>query len=75
MADSELPSLEIRLELHSMQTLLTVLANVARLGCAIRQVKACENVVDLELAAPAHIAHRVPTCLGQLVGVTQVRSK
>lgn len=67
--------LEIRMELQSMQVLLTVLANVARLGCAIRHVAAANNVVDLGLGAPAHVAHRVQSCLAQIIGVRAISAQ
>ena len=59
-------SLAFRLELQSMQALLTVLANVARLGCAISQLTAIDSLVNLHIVAPTRLAHRVETCLTQI---------
>lgn len=67
--------LHLRIELQSMQTLHTVLANVARLGCVCSEVAASNNRVDLGLRAPAQIAHRVRTCLAQIIGVQNVSSR
>lgn len=67
--------LDIRLELHSMQVTLTVLANIARLGCAISRLAASDNVLDLGIRAPSRVAHRVETCLAQIVGVQSVAAR
>lgn len=64
--------LDLRLELQSMQILLTVLANVGRLGCAIRRITANNNVVELGLETPPQVAHRVQSCLAQIIGVQAV---
>jgi hypothetical protein len=71
----EWQTLEIQVELHSMQALLTVLANVASLGCTIGRLAAANNLVDLELRAPAHVAHRVETCLARVIDVRSVAAR
>ncbi len=71
---AEFKSLAFRLELQSMQALLTVLANVARLGCTISQLTAIDCLVNLHIVAPTRLAHRVESCVAQIIGVLSVSS-
>ena len=48
---TEFEPLAFRLELQSMQVLLTVLANVARLGCSICHLTAIDRSVSLHIAS------------------------
>ena len=64
--------LALRLDLQSMPVLLTVLANVARLGCGLHHVAAANAQAQVVLLAPARIAHRVESCLAQIIGVLSV---
>jgi hypothetical protein len=69
---SSFKPLAFRLELQSMPILLTVLANVARLGCSISHVSAKIEFVELAILAPPHVAHRVESCLAQIIGVLAI---
>lgn len=67
--------LQFRLELQSTAILLTVLANVARLGCSIHQIRAAGTRAHLSVVPPAQVlAHRVESCLGQIVGVLSIKA-
>ena len=67
--------LQFRLELQSTAVLLTVLANVARLGCSIRKIEAAGMWAQLSVEPPPQVlAHRVESCLAQIVGVLSIKA-
>jgi hypothetical protein len=67
-----LEQLALRLDLQSMSVLLTVLANVARLGCELHNVSASDTQARVTMLVPARLAHRVESCLAQIIGVLSV---
>jgi hypothetical protein len=70
---SEEKSVEFFLHLQSTNALLTVLANVARMGCAVQRMNVVETQAFLSVNKPRQItAHRVTSCLAQLVGVLSI---
>ena len=64
--------LAFRLDLQSMPVLLTVLANVARLGCDLHHLSASDAQARVTVLVPVRLAHRVESCLAQIVGVLSV---
>ena len=66
-------ALDFQLSLQSTSALLTVLANVARLGCEIRGLHVVEGRAQLRVHPPRQVTgHRVAMCLAQVVGVLSI---
>lgn len=70
--NDERTPLAFRLELQSTQTLLSVLATVARLGGRLAFVRAAGTHAVVGLLALPNTAHRVQIVLAQLVEVITV---
>ncbi len=66
-------TLDFRLTLQSTSALLTVLANVGRLGCEIRRVHVVDGHAQLRVHPPRQVtSRRVAMCLVQVVGVVSI---
>jgi hypothetical protein len=64
--------LEVQMHLANMSALSTVLFTLNRLGCRIVDLQAARLQATVSLFVPRHLAHRVGSCLDELIEVVEV---